>query len=720
MGIKLKNKYIYIASFIIGFYMLSLALVSAQDYMKNSGYLTNEFYFSNEDFKNKLTEYSGKVFTFYNTLKDYSLKSDADKVDKDKLEELKRRYNSQLKDKEDAVYNEYSQLIVDAERNGNKDKVNSLMEEKNKKLDEVKKENTKTEEELKKEVVKNSDVEYKNLKTYIQEKPDIKYYINNIKTGETYTNLDRSISIDFHIEKALHVEEFPYQDKSNGKFEDINRRFRENNCQGYLIIPKEVQGYSELIENYKQDVSKRTEVIKESITAGVSVLIGLFVLVFVKKHEQFKIALIDRIKGSYVKIPLDLRIVMFIIYSFMMWLYKFNSDFFYKQSVIDQAIRLTFITLYIVYLVYNIKGCIAFIKDRKKLLIQWEDSLFYRKFLLIHSTRKKIFIIGIFTLFTGVVTLSKYMFGPHGTKLERLLIFCVIYQFTALITALFYILKKSDYIDKILKGTEEILSGNLDYVIEQEGKDSIAKLAYNINNMRTGYKKSLESEIKSERLKTELITNVSHDLKTPLTSIINYINLLKKDGLSTEEIKSYIEVLDRKSERLKTLIEDLFEASKMSSGSVELNIEKVDVTELLKQSMAEFDEKFKSSCLTLKFNCDKKHIYANLDGKKSWRVFENLISNIIKYSQPNTRVYIDLVEEENKIKIVMKNISSYELDFNVDEIFERFKRGDKSRNKEGSGLGLTIAKSIVELQGGKLNVEIDGDLFKAIVQFNGL
>ena len=233
--------------------------------------------------------------------------------------------------------------------------------------------------------------------------------------------------------------------------------------------------------------------------------------------------------------------------------------------------------------------------------------------------------------------------------------------------------------------------------------------------MKVGFKKSLENEIKSERLKSELITSVSHDLKTPLTSIINYVDLLKKEGLSKEELQGYIDVLDRKSQRLKMLIDDLFEASKMASGAVELNIEKVDVTSLLQQSLAELDEKINNSSLTFKLKMPSEKIYANLDGKKTWRVFENLINNILKYALPKTRVYIELIEQDSKIIITMKNISSYEMDFDNEEIFERFIRGDKSRNTEGSGLGLSIAKSILELQGGTLSVEIDGDLFKAKV-----
>ena len=208
---------------------------------------------------------------------------------------------------------------------------------------------------------------------------------------------------------------------------------------------------------------------------------------------------------------------------------------------------------------------------------------------------------------------------------------------------------------------------------------------------------------------------MSHDLKTPLTSIINYVDLLKKEGLSKEEAQGYIEVLDRKSQRLKMLIDDLFEASKMASGAVELNIEKVDVTALLSQALAELDEKINNSSLIFKLKMPNEKVYANLDGKKTWRVFENLINNILKYSQPKTRVYIELIEEDSKIIITMKNISSYEMDFDKEEIFERFIRGDKSRNTEGSGLGLSIAKSILELQGGNLSIEIDGDLFKAEV-----
>ncbi|WP_243150541.1 sensor histidine kinase, partial [Clostridium sporogenes] len=374
--------------------------------------------------------------------------------------------------------------------------------------------------------------------------------------------------------------------------------------------------------------------------------------------------------------------------------------------------------IYIFYFIFNIKYAIELKKDKNKFLIQYKGSFInkllndFRNSNLNKNIKLKIILIMILSALLAAFILLFLLLGLHNMLIA--IIITVLY----IILLIRYLFKKANYLNEILKATEEITCGNLDYIIKENKGGVLGKIAHNINNMKEGYKRSLEEQIKSERLKTELITNVSHDLKTPLTSIINYIDLLKKEDLSKDEISGYISVLDRKSKRLKALIEDLFEASKMSSGSVELNIEKIDVTALLKQSIAEFEEKIKNSSLKLNFKYNDKKIYANLDGKKTWRVFENLINNIIKYSQPNTRVYIDLIETDTKIIITMKNISHYEMDFTSDEIFERFKRGDKARNTEGSGLGLAIAKSIVELQGGNLNINIDGDLFKVIIEFN--
>ena len=285
----------------------------------------------------------------------------------------------------------------------------------------------------------------------------------------------------------------------------------------------------------------------------------------------------------------------------------------------------------------------------------------------------------------------------------------------------YYVLKKLSYLSYIMDGTQRIKNGDIHHKLQLIGEDNFTTLADNINNIRDGLDKAIDSQLRSERMKSELITNVSHDLKTPLTSIINYIELIKKEeNITPEYLKDYVNVLDSKSKRLKVLIEDLFEASKASSGNIELNMEKIDIIQLLRQSIGELEEKLSEANLDLKINVPEDKLYVRADGRRLYRVLENLLSNISKYSLPNTRVYIDITEIGGRDKLIMKNISSYELNFDPEEIMERFKRADDSRNTEGSGLGLAIARDLVKLQGGEFAIDIDGDLFKSIIEFDSI
>ena len=285
----------------------------------------------------------------------------------------------------------------------------------------------------------------------------------------------------------------------------------------------------------------------------------------------------------------------------------------------------------------------------------------------------------------------------------------------------YYMLKKLSYLSYIMDGTQRIKNGDIHHKLQLVGEDNFTTLADNINNIRDGLDKAIDSQLRSERMKSELITNVSHDLKTPLTSIINYVELIKKEeNITPEYLKDYINVLDSKSKRLKVLIEDLFEASKASSGNIELNMEKIDITQLLRQSIGELEEKLSEANLDLKINVPEDKVYVRADGRRLYRVLENLLSNISKYSLSNTRVYIDITEVEGRVKLIMKNISSYELNFDPEEIMERFKRADDSRNTEGSGLGLAIARDLIKLQGGEFAIDIDGDLFKSIIEFDSI
>lgn len=314
--------------------------------------------------------------------------------------------------------------------------------------------------------------------------------------------------------------------------------------------------------------------------------------------------------------------------------------------------------------------------------------------------------------FIGIVTVS-------------ILIGLIFKEFGILLDIVFWIwcyykiMKEVDKFKQIHDATEKIYKGDTNIKLDESLYTGVLKeLAIYINDIAGGFSNAIKESLKSERLKTELITNVSHDIKTPLTSIINYVDLLKQENIQNEKAKEYIEVLDNKSQRLKKLIEDLVEASKASSGNIKINKEVLNVKELLNQVTGEFEDKFNSRGLNIISKLPEKTVYIKADSRYLYRVLENIYSNVAKYAEENTRVYIDcILEEENIVAIYVKNISKDELNISADELMQRFVRGDKSRNTEGSGLGLSIAKSLTELQDGTFNIYLDGDLFKVAIKF---
>ena len=270
--------------------------------------------------------------------------------------------------------------------------------------------------------------------------------------------------------------------------------------------------------------------------------------------------------------------------------------------------------------------------------------------------------------------------------------------------------------DSILHATQQMADGDFKISMEEE-LGIFAPIGDLLEQVQQRFEKAVIEEAKSQNMKTELITNVSHDLKTPLTAIITYVNLLKKEDITEEERKLYIATLDQKSQRLKVLIEDLFEVSKAHSGNVKMNFMDIDVVSLLKQVRSEMDEQIKKSELQFRWTLPEEKIILSLDGQRTYRVFENLLNNILKYTMPHSRVYIDMSSSEADVRIVFRNVSEIELDYDARRLTDRFVRGDSARNSEGSGLGLAIVKSFVELQNGSFHVEVDGDLFKAIIIF---
>lgn len=264
-----------------------------------------------------------------------------------------------------------------------------------------------------------------------------------------------------------------------------------------------------------------------------------------------------------------------------------------------------------------------------------------------------------------------------------------------------------------------VAEGNLQ--TEMEGDWGIfSAFQEELSAIQSGFSDAVEEEVKSQRMRTELITNVSHDLKTPLTAIITYTELLQEEGVTETQRKEYLEVLKRKSLRLKTLIEDLFEVSKANSGNVAFHTEKVDICHLVRQMYLEYEDRAAEAGLIFRFRFPEQKVFLMLDGEKTSRVFDNLYTNIIKYAMPDSRVYVSVAQDAEEVRIELKNISGYELNIPAESLTERFVRGDSARSSEGSGLGLAIARSFVELQGGKMDIEIDGDLFKVTLTWKGL
>lgn len=272
--------------------------------------------------------------------------------------------------------------------------------------------------------------------------------------------------------------------------------------------------------------------------------------------------------------------------------------------------------------------------------------------------------------------------------------------------------------EKLKKGIEEITLGNMEYQIPLQGlRGENLKLAEMINGIANGFHMAVEEAMKNERLKTDLITNVSHDIKTPLTSIINYVAILKQSDIADPKIQGYLDILEAKAQRLKTLTEDVVEASKVSSGNISLEYMDVDLVEMIQQTEGEMAEKFEARNLKMIVNLPAEPAVVHVDGRRMWRVLENIFGNAAKYAMPGTRVYADLKLEEDTVDLSLKNVSEHQLNISADELTERFIRGDLSRSSEGSGLGLSIAQSLTTMQGGTFNLYLDGDLFRVNIRF---
>jgi len=379
--------------------------------------------------------------------------------------------------------------------------------------------------------------------------------------------------------------------------------------------------------------------------------------------------------------------------------------------------------LFIVYIVFIAKVILVIKRNPKAPQIQSDyinNMIFVIKNGFNYKETRNTFLISI-TLALILLIAYLYFLATGGYENNIFVRFFQTYPFKGsifviiiLFLTMMYALKKTLDIIVVNDALRKVNEGNLQEDIKLDGSKAIKELAENINLIKAGYKQTLENGVHNEKLKTELISNVSHDLKTPLTSIINYVNILKSGDITEVERAEYLLILEKKSLKLKVLIEDLFEMSKINSGKIKLNRELIDILSLIHQGIGEYSTLYEEKNIHFKVTTEEDDIYMELDGKLMSRALENVIINALKYSLNDTRVYINIKLEDDYVKIGVKNVANYEMDFNEEEMFERFARGDKSRNSkvEGSGLGLAITKSIIELHGGEVKIKKDGDMFK--------
>lgn len=578
----------------------------------------------------------------------------------------------------------------------------------------------------------NEDIEFKTengyiyYKTYLENR-NFKFLIIDNKTNKAITNLTQTMRTDSvdKIKEELSKNSYywNYENRevrtniSNLSIEDIKyvdhyKTLEENyDCTIYTSINEDVtqfhDDYYNLYITYKICTnSVKTAIINIIITLVLIIVSAILITIYAGRKRNFKEIQLESID----KIPLEIILAAMFIPFIMLLFLGIELSYNLNITTIIGNIGILIIMYSIALILYES------IVRRVKTNTILKNTIIYRLCKWIKNGVKNIF--NNFSLAAKIIVI-----------LACMLIFTLIFSnwgFTGIILLIaMYVFAFKYYFDNITKflniknTVKKIYEGDTKVRLQEDEYTGVLKeLCIYVNDIAGGFTNAIDKSLKSERMKTELITNVSHDIKTPLTSIINYVDLLKKEDIQNEKAKEYLDILEQKSQRLKRLTEDLIEASKASSGNIKLDMKKINVNELIKQISGEFEDKFKNKNLDLNIEIPKEDVFILADSRYLYRVMENMYTNIEKYAMENSRVYVDLLEENKKVKIEIKNISKEKLNISANELMERFVRGESSRNTEGSGLGLSIAQSLTKLQKGEFGIYLDGDLFKVIISFN--
>lgn len=595
-------------------------------------------------------------------------------------------------------------------------------------------------------LVQYSDASYgeKILKTYASGATNVNYMYVDTKSGKVYTNIKDVTSSNYL--KTL--------DKLT------------SGAGPFMLIAPDTQdcvlGFSNISDwtvSYWQSMLENTGLAGENYLYFVSVDKDFPVLDRIKQeklvYDKFEPWLVPVMAGSVLALILALAGVVILtigagrnnedkkvhlnffdrcyteivaVVVFMIWLMGTSVI---VQAMDDEEMRIVwkaigFGTLGLWFGIWFLAGWLSLVR-RIKARSLWRDSLLRHILLLVRKCFSKcsnllVFLGGnmisrvkIILLF-GIFIFLQFMFT--GMTVEGGSALSLLLMIVMDCAVLYYLIKKAWGREQIIAGLKKITDGDLQYKIPTEKLSGEQEMVADyINHIGEGLDAAVENSLKNERMKTELITNVSHDIKTPLTSIINYVDLLKRENPEDPKIRGYLEVLENKAQRLKVLTEDVVEASKASTGNIALEMTDLNFIELVHQVIGEFEEKFEERNLTMVVHFDEEEAIICADGRRLWRVLENVFGNVSKYAMENTRVYVDVKVDRPNVQLSLKNISAQPLNISAEELTERFIRGDVSRNTEGSGLGLSIAKDLVQLQGGEFKLYLDGDLFKVTIEF---
>lgn len=735
---------------IITVVMISISLISFKDIRVNSSIFDERSLYGSKFLGGEIDSFTEKVLEVMELYKTEEYIKEIKNLTQEEIQWKKEAIRNKIQEEYD---NEINKLQEKYTNNWDEEKINKEEEAIYKSIEEK---YTYSDEELKKLIIEEKLVKYNRYIKTLDSYANLRYiaydkandiWLTNYKPGQDaiaelknssgyfseyhISNRieNKNIFINGELIKDKELDEYGYSNegygttvvevtedyKGNGNSYAYEDSYRvKGDLDIYISVPSELVA-GDSIYNIYLKFQQANSIVDTEIGILIASLFGVVIMIFVLRKFRYKPCYSNRIAEKLKNMPLEFKllgILMGWISYHMFFTHNWNNE--YRYTININNIIVVSLVLIAYYLI--IKALLQNYKENTLLKDSYGVKLYNHLCIAMEKGtlgRKLVLVIGLYVaICTSISLILMVGLGAVGAVIAL--------GFDIVVTAIviYKLVKEFAYLNKITNSAKLISEGKINDDILEEGKGALRDLAHSINNMKQGLRKSIENENKSEKMKTELISNVSHDLKTPLTSIINYVDLLKRMGIEPEEARAYVEVLDRKSQRLKILIEDLFEASKAASGAMQLNFEKIELNALIRQTLGEAENRIQEANLDFKTNIPSEKIYINADGRKIWRVFENLISNAIKYSLKSTRVYVDVKSENGKVYITMKNISAYELNFDASEITERFKRGEESRNTEGSGLGLAIAKSIIELHDGTLEIGIDGDLFKVTVEFN--